>query len=91
MRAFGVMALIGLLLLSTGYALAVADTQNTGIRCSYGVIARYGPKLPEMSDTVVTLLIVLTTIPTDTIIVPHTPGVLLCTRPYSVMDSTRGF
>lgn len=46
--------------------------------CSYGVVARYGPALP---DTTVMLLIVLTeSAMHDSMRVPTFPAVLLCSR-----------
>jgi len=57
---------------------AKASASTNIVTCSYGVVARYGPALP---DTTVTLLIVLTeSTMSDSMHVPTFPAVLLCSR-----------
>ena len=70
----------GVVLAITGvWAMGQARTPAPDITtCSYGVVARYGPALP---DTTVTLLIVLTgSAMSDSIHVPAFPAVLICSR-----------
>lgn len=61
------------------WAVAQANTSAPAITtCSYGVVARYGPALP---DTTVMLLIILTeSAMHDSMRVPVFPAVLICSR-----------
>ncbi len=69
----------GIVLAVAGMWVVAQAKASAGIvTCSYGVVARYGPALP---DTTVTLLIVLTeSAMSDSVRVPTFPAVLICSR-----------